>query len=156
MKAFGSLIGEFVGIGADIVKGLWQGIASVKDWILGKIKGFVGDITSGIKDFFGIKSPSKVMANEVGKWLPLGLADGIEDNIKPVSKAMQDLSVQATNAFNTPNLSLGGMGYLNNTQFTNSYDDIDRLVSVVEMLADRDVVVAINGKRNSKTNSKVI
>jgi len=31
------------------------------------------------------------MADEVGKWLPLGLADGIEDNIKPVSKAMQSL-----------------------------------------------------------------
>ncbi|NLY46802.1 MAG: hypothetical protein GX053_12575 [Tissierella sp.] len=146
VKAFGSLIGEFVGIGADIVKGLWQGIASVKDWILGKIKGFVGDITSGIKDFFGIRSPSRVMADEVGKWLPLGLADGIEDNIKPVSKAMQSLSLQATNAFNNPSLALGGVGYSMNTQFTSDYDNIDRLVSAVETLASRDVIVAVNGK----------
>lgn len=92
VRTFGSLVGQFVGIGADIVKGLWRGINSVKDWILGKISGFVGDITSGIKDFFGIASPSKVMADEVGKWLPIGLAEGIEDNIKPVTDAMNSLA----------------------------------------------------------------
>ena len=146
VRTFAGLIGQFVGIGADIIKGLWEGIGSVKDWILGKISGFVGDITSGIKDFFGISSPSKVMANEVGKWLPLGLAEGIEDNIKPVSKAMQSLSLQATNAFSNPSLALGGVGYSMNTQFTSDYGNIDRLVSAVEVLANRDVVVAINGK----------
>lgn len=146
VRAFGSLIGQFVGIGADIVKGLWNGIKSVKNWILDKIKGFVGDITSGIKSFFGIKSPSKVMANEVGKWLPLGLAEGIEDNINPVSKAMQDLSLKATNAFSNPSLALSGIGYSVNTQFTSGYDNIDRLISAVETLANRDVVVEVNGK----------
>ena len=146
VKAFGGLIGQFVGIGADIVRGLWQGIGSVKDWILGKIKGFVGDITGGIKSFFGINSPSKVMSDEVGKWLPMGLAEGIEDNIKPVSKAMQDLSLKVTNAFNAPNLALSGIGYSMSTEFSNRYEDIDRLASAVEGLADRDVVVAINGK----------
>ena len=45
IKTLASLIGGIVGIGADIVKGLWKGIVSVKDWILGKIKVFVGDIT---------------------------------------------------------------------------------------------------------------
>ncbi len=91
VRTFSSLIGQFVGIGANIVKGLWRGISSVKNWILGKIKGFVGSITKGIKSFFGIKSPSKVMADEVGKWLPVGLADGILDNVKPVTKAMDEL-----------------------------------------------------------------
>ena len=36
------------------------------------------------------------MANEVGKWLPLGLADGIEDNIKPVTDAMNKLGELTT------------------------------------------------------------
>jgi hypothetical protein len=36
------------------------------------------------------------MANEVGKWLPEGLAEGIEDNIKPVSKAMEKLGKLTT------------------------------------------------------------
>ena len=154
VRTFAGLIGQFVGIGADIIKGLWEGIGSVKNWILDKIEGFVEDIISGIKDFFGISSPSKVMANEVGKWLPLGLAEGIEDNIKPVSKAMQSLSLQATNAFSNPSLALGGVGYSMNAQFTSDYGNIDRLVSAVEVLANRDVVVAINGKEIVRQTAK--
>jgi len=96
VKALGKGVDEFAKVGADLVKGLWEGILSVKDWILDKISGFVRDITSGIKDFFGISSPSKVMANEVGKWLPLGLAEGIEDNIKPVTAAMKELASLTT------------------------------------------------------------
>jgi len=159
VKELGKGVTEFAKVGADLVKGLWNGILSVKDWILGKISGFVGDITSGIKNFFGISSPSKVMANEVGKWLPLGLAEGIEDNIKPVSKAMQLLSLQATNAFSNPSLALSGLaktsiGYSVNTQFTSGYDNIDRLISAVEVLANRDVVVAINGKEIVRQTAK--
>ena len=96
VKTIVGLIPQFVSVGADIVKGLWKGINSVKDWILGKISGFVDSIMGGIKSFFGISSPSKVMADEVGKWLPIGLADGIEDNIKPVSDAMNRLGELTT------------------------------------------------------------
>lgn len=112
VKAFGSLIGQFVGIGADIVKGLWEGIKSVKNWILDKIKGFVGDVTSGIKSFFGINSPSKVMADEVGKWLPMGLAEGIEDNIKPVSKAMEKLGELTTGTLESQ-IKVSSIGSMN-------------------------------------------
>lgn len=104
LNTFGKLAGQFKNIGKDIIRGLWEGILSVKDWILGKIKGFVGSVTDGIKSFFGIKSPSKVMANEVGKWLPMGLADGIEKNANPVSQAMEDLAEEAVSSFDIGNL----------------------------------------------------
>src|SRR5665647_354497 len=100
LKSFGGLVGQFVGIGANIVRGLWEGIASVKEWILGKISGFVGSITDGIKSFFGISSPSKVMSGEVGKWLPMGIAEGIEDNISPVSNAMDSLARATIGSYN--------------------------------------------------------
>ena len=92
ISAFSGVKDQFFDIGSDLIKGLWNGINSVKDWIMGKISGFVDGITGGIKSFFGIKSPSKVMADEVGKWLPMGLAEGIEDNVKPVTDAMSDLT----------------------------------------------------------------
>ena len=90
--AFKNISSQFKSIGSDLIKGLWNGISSVKNWIMGKIKGFVGDVTSGIKSFFGIKSPSRVMADQVGKFLPMGLAEGIEDNVKPVTDAMSNLT----------------------------------------------------------------
>ena len=90
--AFSNMRSQFTSIGADLIRGLWNGISSVQGWIMSKISGFVDGITGGIKSFFGIKSPSKVMADEVGKWLPMGLAEGIEDNVKPVTDAMSDLT----------------------------------------------------------------
>lgn len=90
--AFSSMRSQFTSIGADLIRGLWNGISSVRSWIMGKISGFVSGITGGIKKFFGIKSPSKVMADEVGKWIPVGLADGIEKNVRPVTDAMEELT----------------------------------------------------------------
>lgn len=79
-------------IGVNIVKGLWNGISSVASWIGTKISGFVSDITAEVKDFFGIASPSKLMADEVGQWLPKGIAVGIEDNASSVFAAMDGMN----------------------------------------------------------------
>ena len=67
-------------IGKNLVEGLWKGITGAKDWLLNKIKSFAKTITQGIKDFFGIKSPSRVMRDQVGQWLPKGIAVGIDAN----------------------------------------------------------------------------
>lgn len=80
-------------IGGDIVAGLWNGISNKVQWLKDKISGFVGDVTSWLKDKFEIGSPSKLMAREIGKWLPEGIAVGINDNAKSVLSAMNDLAV---------------------------------------------------------------
>ena len=59
-------------------------------WIKNKIKGWVGDVMSFIKKLFGINSPSKVMADEVGKNLALGIGEGFENNIAAVNKDITD------------------------------------------------------------------
>lgn len=143
IKGFGSLAGSMLGIGGDIVKGLWNGIKNVKDWILGKIGGFVGDVIGGIKGFFGIKSPSKLMANEVGKFLPEGLAVGIEGNVKPLTDTMDDLGKTTVSSFQ-PNLAMAGASY-GSQQFNIGYD-FDGLISSIDRLANRDVVVKVNDK----------
>lgn len=78
-------------IGGDIVRGLWEGIKNVKDWILDKISGFVGDVLGGIKDFFGISSPSKETA-WMGKMLGEGLWKGLDDSTELVKKAADRLA----------------------------------------------------------------
>lgn len=87
----GKLPGKMIDVGVKLVKGLWKGIKSVKNWILDKIGEFGDSIVSGIKDFFGIHSPSRVFDKEVGKMLPLGLAQGIENNLNPVRDAMNEM-----------------------------------------------------------------
>lgn len=89
-NVFNNGIKGITDIGKNMVKGLWNGINSVKDWILSKIRGFCSGILSGIKGFFGIHSPSRVMKNEVGKFLSMGVVEGfMEDD--PMSQVETSL-----------------------------------------------------------------
>lgn len=80
---------ELKGIGENIVKGLWNGIKDMSSWIVEKVKGFGETVLNGFKNFFGIHSPSTVMA-EQGKYLAEGLGEGLENN---TSKATQSAKV---------------------------------------------------------------
>lgn len=101
LGVFKQLPGMLFNVGKDLITGLWNGIKSVGSWIKDQIGGFVDGIVGGIKSFFGINSPSRLMADEVGKFLPMGLAVGIENNLKPVSKAMDEMGEIATREFNS-------------------------------------------------------
>ena len=87
-----SLPSKMLNIGKDLVRGLWNGISDMAGWVIGKIQGFGESVLSGIKNFFGIKSPSRVFRDEVGKMLATGLAEGIEKNAAEPLNAMADLS----------------------------------------------------------------
>lgn len=102
---FDDLIEDGTGWGADLVKGLWNGISSLATWVKNKIQGFVEGIGSTIKEFFGIASPSKLMA-EYGQYIDEGLALGIQNNSgKPVG-AMQSLANAVDGAFQKVNSSV--------------------------------------------------
>lgn len=81
-----------VNVGKDLIRGLWNGISDMTGWIIDKIGGFAGSVVNSIKDFFGIHSPSRVMRDQIGKFLPEGLAEGIKRNAAVAVKAMQGMS----------------------------------------------------------------
>ena len=80
-------IPQLIAAGAELIRGLWQGIKDMGAWLRDKISGFFGGVVQDIKNFFGIKSPSKVFA-EMGKDLGRGMAEGIVASTKDVEKAM--------------------------------------------------------------------
>lgn len=98
VSAFGSLAWKIVEIGEDIVSGIWEGIQNLATWLWDKVSGFFTGIWDGIKGFFGISSPSKLMA-ELGEELPAGMAVGILGNLKPVSKAMDEMGELANRSY---------------------------------------------------------
>ena len=68
---------------------MWNGIKSVGEWLGKKISGFMSGITDGIKEFFGIHSPSKLFSDEIGKMLPPGITVGFKS---AMPKAIKDIN----------------------------------------------------------------
>lgn len=84
-----SLPSKMIEVGKNLIQGIWNGISNAVGWLWDKISGFCSGIVDKIKGFFGIHSPSKVFADEVGKFLALGLGEGFDDNLGKVYKNMQ-------------------------------------------------------------------
>jgi phage-related protein len=85
-----TLPAEALSIGKDLVEGLWDGIKEKSEWLSGKIDDFCDDIKDKIKKKFKIKSPSRVMRDEVGNYLAEGIGVGFEESMADVSARMQD------------------------------------------------------------------
>lgn len=87
---------KMLGIGKDLVKGLWNGISDMTGWVIDKIKGFGDSVLGGIKKFFGIASPSKVMRDQVGRYLAEGVGEGIAENADAALDPMEALKKDLT------------------------------------------------------------
>lgn len=79
---------KVLSVGLNIVKGIWNGISSGLGWIKSKIRGWIGNVTDFIKNVLGIKSPSKLYRDEIGKNLALGIGVGFSDEMRNVANSM--------------------------------------------------------------------
>lgn len=92
-----SIVSTFKGwnwgeIGSNIVSGIARGISSGASAIISAAQSAARAALNAAKRFLGIASPSKVMRDQVGKFIPEGMAVGIEANTKPLQDAMHGLS----------------------------------------------------------------
>lgn len=89
---------NWIQVGKDIINGLINGIGAMASALWDAAKNIASSALNAIKSFFGIASPSKVMRDEVGKWIPPGIAVGIEANTQPLTKALHDVSTLTTDS----------------------------------------------------------
>lgn len=85
IKAISKLPEMMVDIGANIVKGIWEGIKSMAKWAKDKVSDFANGLVDGVKNVLGIHSPSKVFAG-IGGYMAEGLGNGFADQMRAVSK----------------------------------------------------------------------
>ena len=104
LEAFGEGVSKFGEMGVNLVKGLWNGFKSKLDEFFTNAKQWFSNGVAKIKKSLGINSPSTVFA-DIGKYLILGLDEGITNNISSASKAMEQMSNAVEAAFN-PNLEI--------------------------------------------------
>lgn len=118
-------------VGQQLVEGLFNGIANAASWLYEKIKGWAGDVLDWIKGFFGIHSPSKVFADEVGKFIPPGITLGVE---QAMPKAMRDMGAELS-ALSALPLPGGGtttnLGGVNIVVYGAPGQDVSELADIV-------------------------
>lgn len=84
------LPGKMLDVGYNIVTGIWDGICNAGNWFKSQVSSFFSGIVDGVKDGLGIHSPSKVFADEIGRWIPPGIGVGIEAEMPDLYKQMDD------------------------------------------------------------------
>lgn len=100
---------NLLNVGKDLIRGLWDGISNMAGWIGEKIKGFGDGVMKGLKDFFGIKSPSRVMRDQIGEMLGLGIASGITRSTKAAVSAAVRQSQAVVSAYGDMSAQAGGI-----------------------------------------------
>lgn len=142
----------FFDVGDQLIQGLWDGIADKSDWICQMIKGLGEDVLNAIKDFLGIHSPSRLFADEVGRFIPEGIAVGIEANAGSVVDAMNDIANQSLSVGADIPADMARQSY---TMSANSTDTaiLDLLRQYLPTISNNDVSIEINGDMNGIFNA---
>lgn len=106
-SAASDIASKVASIGSDIVSGVWNGIKNAAGWFTSQVKSFFSGIVDGVKDVLGIGSPSKVFRDEVGRWLPPGVAQGFEAALPAAMKTMQKDLDKGIGGLETDDVSVG-------------------------------------------------
>ena len=76
--AFAGAGSMLVSAGAQIISGLWNGISGAIGGLYANIKGALSGLVDKAKEALGIHSPSRVFRDEVGRYIPPGISEGID------------------------------------------------------------------------------
>lgn len=104
---FSGLGSGMVNAGKHIIDGLLAGINNGKNAVINKVKDIASGALDAVKKFFGIKSPSRVMAG-VGDNIMLGLAQGMDKGAKSALSSAISASGDILDSFGgviSPNIS---------------------------------------------------
>lgn len=121
-----SIPSEMLSIGSNIVEGVWRGIVSAKNRFVSNVKGFFKGIVDGAKSALGIHSPSTVMEDEVGIFMPPGVTNGFKKAMPTMLKNIQSMLNKGVNSLRTNDITVSAFGSVGD--FSNAvksvYEDV--------------------------------
>lgn len=133
LDPFDGLTSQFSVIGIDAMAGLNAGLNAGRARVLNTARGIANDVTRTMQSALRIQSPSIVMRDEVGRWIPEGISVGIEEHAGLIDRVLNNMSQEMVKV-SSPEIALGrSMGYassghsvVNNNPVTeNRYNTVD-------------------------------
>lgn len=92
---------------SGIIGGLWDAAGDLWDTVASVVSG----AESRAESWLGIASPSKVFRDKVGRWIPAGIAEGIEEGAGDVQNALSDIAQDSVDTVD--GMSIGVNGSMN-------------------------------------------
>lgn len=136
--------------GRDAIVGLVNGIQSLLGWAVDAAWRAARNIAQGFMDALHIGSPSKYMADQVGKWIPAGIMVGIEDNMGPLDKFAKDWGRDFPDTFGAPARAMAGNTTTTSTDQSTNYGNVTVEVHVDNIQELADIQAFLDGRmRNS-------
>lgn len=148
---------DFFNAGAQLIAGLYNGIESMKEKVISKVKELASSVVDAFKNLLGIHSPSRVFMG-LGEYMMEGLADGMERSERGVLSTAKQMAAAVTDQFQTvmdpawSGSSFGGLTpAFSGANFVHSYSDVARTMqrgggaSSVRGAAARDDRTASSG-----------
>lgn len=119
MKKYGKTVkNNSVAVGKNLVNGIKSGIKTNQPALFSYVNSLCDNLVKNTKKKLKIKSPSKVFADDVGQWIPLGIAEGVEDAMPQAESEMQE-------ALDNVNLDFDKFDKdINLTQFIESFKSV--------------------------------
>ena len=139
VSVFDGAPSKMLSIGKSLVQGLMDGMSAMGRWLWDAVTSFVeSNLVEPIKKFFGIRSPSKYMRDEIGMMIDEGLAEGIYKGAASVQNAYRAL---------VPNASLLASGADAYTVRSNvNARSGGAIGGTTVMLDDRPIILKLNGR----------
>lgn len=105
---------SLVEVGKDMIVGFWNGIVEKWNWLVSKVQRMTSDLVNSFKSALGIHSPSRVMRDEVGRFVSQGIGIGMTKEIPWLSKQTQSLVSAITP--NAPDIGVSISPYVNDVK----------------------------------------
>lgn len=133
---------DWVSIGKSIIDGIVSGIKSVGKNILGALSGAVTSAIDGVKGFLQIKSPSRLMRDEIGMPISEGIAAGIKKGSSTIYDAMADI----------PSITMNGYSENSKSRYSDiatgsgqSAGSVDEIAQLLHELVDKGLGITLVG-----------
>ncbi len=145
-----SLPGKMAEIGSNIVSGIWNGISSGWSWLKDKVSSLARSLLQGAKDALGIKSPSRLFRDLVGKMIPQGIGVGIDEELPTLQddlqKGLQGMTAKVAAEVNP-------VAAVKNTAKVIA---IDKNLDTKKVTANNEITVIVNTTNTTTLDKKVI
>lgn len=103
MNAFKSV--NWGSVGKHIISGIVNGIKGAASALFNALAGLAKNALNAAKNALGIKSPSRRFRDLVGKFIPLGIAAGVDKYSNTAANAVSNMSSKLTDAANVSALN---------------------------------------------------